>query len=836
MTTINITSLHQGMNLRDPAALVLPGETGISVGMDFGVPGQISPLSVDALVQTFPTGTPAIQWAVKISIQGVYYLFTTHSDGLRVTTGNTVTLIDASFTGTFKALPINDQYVVTSNATLVKKWRPGWTSTDQWGVNTAPVPTLALGALISELIDGFESLSGWTATGGTATLDTVNFQSGSGSINLAAAANGVVKLTKVEALNLSCFVTPGDLGTGFISVWFLATNLSDITSLHLLFDCSATANFKTDWYQADITINNVATTTLTYAAGGTVPVPSGFTPIPTTASGEVPTDAYDASSQQIAIFGIPASSTKKQEVVKYKTYGFSDAPVEMDQVLVLKKGKRQTTATSGIWMQFQFQMSEFTRYGTNENYDWSTITAIQVKFDCGPNAGSVNVDSLDLVGGGFPFGDYYFAVAYENEFGNYGPYSQFAGPVEANGQEIVLSGLTPDTDLTTTQRRVAVIGGSMTDPMVFWIDDNTSTSYTYNLPDTALSTIETNFNEDPPPPFTDMVQAFDQVFGVSGDALYYSDIGFYEGFPASNIISFPTETLNQVAVLPNQYIAVRGDGENLVQVLSSDPTTWAVMSGAREGAASSQFMIDIGGGQQVWAAKKYFWQSADSEYLPKIGWAVSDFAQIFGAQAGDLAYLWYTDKSGIPWVLRIDYRLGYPLGHYVGSLTPSCIFSDPIEEVVFYSLGTSIYQFCGGTGPAATSISIPEQFDKSSKIKDFSSINYDLQNGPIGMYVVRERNVIGTGFGLGLFGGGIYGVGGYSLPTSAIDGNPVSLPPGACVSQGYVLGSSANTNPNLLVDQNGNNLVDQNGNMAGDQGQGFILTLPVKVNYADVGD
>ena len=847
MGKIVLTSLHSGMDLKDTGLDVPEGFTGQSVGLDFGDPGIITPMSVDALVQQFATGVPNIIDAHVAYVLGVKYSFTTHSDGLRVTVGNTVSLIDSAFTGYFKCLAINDQFFVFSNGTLQKKWFPGgsvlnpvtgvyqtypaWTTTDQWGVNTPPAPSLSLAALTTQVIDGFDSLTGWTCTGGTATNDTVNYNSSPGSINLAAAAGGIVKLTKLKSLNLSCFVTPGDLGTGFISVWFLATDLTAVTSLHLLFDCSPSANFTTDWYQADITINNVATQTLTYAAGGTVPLPSGFSSIQATASGQTPPAAYDASTQQLDVFGIPKSSTKKQDVVKYQTFGLSDAPIEFSQVIVTKKNKRQTTTTSGIWMEFQFQMSEFTRSGVNENYDWSTISAIQIKYDAGPKAGSVNVDSLMLSGGGYPFGNYWFAVSYEDIFGNYGPYSEFAGPVDSTGQQIVISGLTPDTDTNTVARRLAVIGGSMTDPMVFFIGDNTSTSYTYNLEDTALTTIETNFNEDPPGPCMDMIWAYSRVWMVYQDGMYYSDLGFYEGFPAANFISLPTETLNQIALLQNQYIALRGNAETLVQVLSSDPTTWAIMPGAREGSASSRFMIDLGGGQHAWITNSVdltngvpnymFWQTADSEYLPQIGWAISGATQIFGAQASEFVYMFYTDTSGVPWVLRIDYRQGDPIPHYVSSMTPACIFADPVLKRVYYALGNKIYQFAAAAGPVATSLTIPEQFAKSSKQKSFNAANYDLQNGPLNMQVIRQRQLLS---------------GTYSLPNSALDGDAVSLPAGTGISQGYVFSSATGANPNTIVDQNGNSIVDQNGVSIIDQGEGFVLTLPLKIEYVEVGN
>ena len=779
MSRIVISDLSKGMDLKSAAEDIGPGFTGEQIGLDWSDPGVIQPARADVLVQTMSDN---IIDSHIVYIQLVKYQFTTHSDGLRVTTGGVVTLIDPNFTGVFKCLGINDQYVVFSNATMVKKWFPGgsllnlitgqyvdapaWPATDQWGVNTPPTPVLALVPLTSQVIDNCQSLTNWVASEGSIALDTTDFAGTSNaSIKMTSLANSSAIMAKTGSWNLKYFVNPGDLGTGFISLWVLAPNLTVVTAIHLLFDCSASANFTTDWYECDIEINNVASTDITFTPNAAYP-------------GDIQVGDTTLSSTQ------PTTTT---------------------------------VCTSGVWMNFQIPISTFFRIGYNANYDWSTITAIQIKWDCGSTAGSIDVTSLNLEGGGYPFGNYWFAVAYEDVFGNYGPYSEYAGPVNANGQQITLSGLTPDTDPYTTQRRLVVIGGSLTSPMVFYLPDNVSTNYTYNLQDTALSTIETQFYEDPPQPCTDMILAFDRVFMVSGDQLLYSDPEMYEGFPAENYISLPGEILKQIALYQNQYIAVRGVRETLIQILSSDPGTWAITGGAREGSVSSRFMIDLGSGQHVWASKTAFWQTADSEYLPQIGFAVKDFSQIFGDQISNLAYLFYIDTDNIPRILRIDYRPGYPLPHYIENIEPSCIFADQIVKQVFYALGNKIYQFNAGAGPMPTLLTIPEQFDKSAKIKTFAAINYDLQNGPLAMQLVCERVPVlsgysNVGYGQGGYGQGGYGgqgtIGTYTLPNSTIDGDPVSLPPNAKVSMGFNLSSTT---------------------------QDFVLTLPIKVEYVEIG-
>lgn len=772
MPKIIITSLHKGMDLKDVALDVKPGFTGISVGCDFGQPGVVTPMASDLLIQTFTPGALDIDWARIVYIQDVAYQFTTHADGLRVTVAGAVTVIDSAFTGTFCCLVINDQYVVFSNGTINRKWAPGWASTDQWGVNTAPMPTLSLGALTTKTIDSLQATTGWTAgSGATVALDGVTTPpAGSASVKLSGSANTTVAMSKLISIDLSKFTTSGDLGTASIQFWFYCPNLVAVTALHLMIDCSSAANFTTDWYQTDITINNVASQALGYGSGGA-------------SWGNLLAELV-AAQQQSANNPALASGA---------------ANVDNEQV----------TVSSGKWVQFQIKVSDFIRTGSNASYDWSTISAARFQLDLGQIAGSIDVNDLQLVGGGNPYGTYYFAVAYEDVFGNYGPYSAYTPAITSYGAPIILSGMTPDTDIHTTKRRLAVVGGSITEPMVVLTGDNTSTTYTYNTEDAALSTSEIYFYEDPPPACASMVLAGGRIFMVSGPYLYYSDPFMFEGFPAGNYLMFPSENLVQADILQNQYVAARGYKEHLVQLVSSDPTQWQAMDGAKFGAESSNFLMDLGGGSHVWAANGRFWQSGDTEYLPEIGYVVSDFSKVFGFQAGLFTYLYFKDTSGADWILRIDYRMGTPIAHYVEGLAPSCIFGDPKTLAIYYALGNQIFQFAAGASVLPALLTIPEQFDGKATLKDWQAVQYDLSGGPIGMTLLSERNPFGGAFGQGTPGQGVYGEGGYTLPNATIDGDAVSLPMKSSVSLGLQLSSTT---------------------------QNWKLTLPFKIEYEDSGD
>src|SRR5574343_160237 len=110
-----IQSISKGMDLQNADFEIAPGFSKESVGIDYGTPGIVKPMRAPTTLNTFG--------ATKVDEQIVYlgsskYLFTTTSAGLYVTditagwpagTASS-TLINNTFTGQFKALPINDQY------------------------------------------------------------------------------------------------------------------------------------------------------------------------------------------------------------------------------------------------------------------------------------------------------------------------------------------------------------------------------------------------------------------------------------------------------------------------------------------------------------------------------------------------------------------------------------------------------------------------------------------------------------------------------------------------------------------------------------------------------
>jgi hypothetical protein len=315
---------------------------------------------------------------------------------------------------------------------------------------------------------------------------------------------------------------------------------------------------------------------------------------------------------------------------------------------------------------------------------------------------------------------------------------------------LVISGLTADSDSQTTKRRIALIGGSITEPMIIYLENNTATTLTYNQLDSALTIIESYFNNKKPPTgIKDMVVLDGRVFLVTGDNnLSYSLPLFYEAFPLSNYRNLADgEQFMQVAVV-GSYIAARGKGrEYLVQLTGSEPAYWQVTKGAKEGAVSSRFLIEDTEAGQVWASKKGFYASP-GYYLPKINPVVADFSAVFGAMVGKKAYLAFEDTGGVSRIMRIDYTLNRPVAHYVENLEPTAVFADPIEGKVYYASGPNIYEFDAGSDPLPVTLTIPEQLCKVAGLKSFVGLYYELTGAALDLALSLDRAAIGGSISL----------------------------------------------------------------------------------------
>jgi hypothetical protein len=743
-----IENLHLGMNLRDAGLFFKEGETAESLGCEFGVLGQVTPMREDLLAWTLA----ATIVDAKVSYVGqTQYLFTTHSDGLRVTYGSTTTLLDSSFTGPFCILPINDEYFVLSNGSISRKWKPGWSQAYQWGLNTPPQPTAAKSTVSDKTIADFEDLYYWVQAGGGASgalaADTTHYTEGTQSMQLTCSAATVCTGTLETSLDLSEISASVGVGTNaYIGVDYYSVDLAYVRRITFKMSCAADKGFDKDYFVYTVEIPSTEQSTILDPQYGKANEATENQP-DTTWVQNLP---FDVSNQYDRSF----TSVEEQAL-----YNFS-VPVDDNwrvgqettvQTLTTYKPETRVKSETGSWTQLKIPTASWQRVGSTSGRGWDTITAIRIELEAQTEDAEVSFDNWRIVRGQTS-GTYYFAVAYENELGNYGPYSEFSEAIATTGEPIAIGNLTPDTDGQTTKRRVVVIGGSLTEFFVFTIDDNTSTSYDYDLDDSELTEVETNFHNRPPPACTDMVEANGRIFLVGVDGfphhMVYSNELFYEAFPYANYrVVTEGEDLKQVAKL-GDYLAARGKHrEHLFLLTSSDPASWSQRPGAREGAVTQKLLLELEGTQQVYASKKGLYTSSlgggDGFYLEKINPAIDSDSMddVIGAMAGKKAYLSFTDTDGTARVMRIDYSHGFPLAHYVRNFTPAAIFADQILGKVYYASGIYIYEFDSGDNPLSIKIVLP-LWCKNKQVKDWSKLIYQLSGGPLTLSWARDGTAV----------------------------------------------------------------------------------------------
>lgn len=739
-----IDNLHNGMNLRDIAQAIAAGEVGLTLGCDFHNPGQVTPMNKGKLTWTLAA---TIIDAKIVYLRNTRYLFTTHADGLRV---NLTSLIDADFTGTFKAWPLNDEYVVLSNSSLNRKWKPEWTTTYQWGLNTPPAPTLAAGTALNKTVDDFEDLTKWSFTGGGAAgnlqADTThNRGSGAQSMRLTATAETTITASRSINLDLSKFVVTDDQGTPYLQLSYYTDDLAAIQSIVLKLSCAANRAFTKDYYKMNVTLGGYSYVNLS---------PTG----PEEGSGTYETMIFGPPESTFLAPSTPVQTVfNQQQGSDNPTYYTIDPngvlqPVSQEDLptttkkIIIKAKSRDIPSASATWTDLKLPLSKFTRIGSTAGRDWSTITAISIEVTASAVDCDISFDDWLMIGGGNLFGWYYAAVAYQNEQGNYGPYTDFEGPVELDAQSLMISGLTADTDGQTKKRRIAILGGSITSPMVHLLENNTDTSLEYNEEDSSLTTVEYHFNNRKPPAgIRDMAEINGRIFAVCGtNSLVYSESLLYEAFPLKNYRTIVGgEQLYQVSLYSEGYVAARGKGrEYITQVLNTNPAFWQTVVGAKQGAVSSRLMLEEPQGFQVYMSERGFYGSGPGfrgEYLEKINPVITNHSSVFGDMIPDRAYLCFQDTGSTYRVMRIDWRLGKPIAHYVSNLQPSAIFADNIVNTVYYASGTEIYEFDADTVKLAATLTIPGQLCGTPKLKSFEALIYELSGDSLTMTLVLDR-------------------------------------------------------------------------------------------------
>ena len=779
MPSIVIDDLTGGLNMRDPAATIGKNEVTLSIGCDHSVPGILRPMRTPLLRHTLPAD---IVDSVDTYLGGTKYRFTTHADGLRVSQKVsdfhwlTSILIDANFTGTFKLLPINDEYVVLSNGTYTKKWKPGWTGTYQWGLNTPPVPTITGGTGPWYEFDDFEDISGWVLAGGGVSAakagDSSQYLDGHQSMKLSLDGNTILTATKPVTLDLSGH------GDAYLDLPYLLPNTYSIQTITVSFSVAADGGFNHEYYWWALT-----------------PVYS-FTTITGTHKTGFPASDFlvDSSGRDLAALGalpgliIKNVTQNKQAVIT----AIGDQDATNDKIDGTLTGSAKWAegdsfviyvSAAGAWVNpNSIPLSDFQRVGTDTTRDWSTVTAIKIEVSAFLADTWIDFDRWRVYRSTVT-GTYRAAVSYQNELGNYGPYSAYCAAVNITSASLTIGNLVPDTDPQTTARRIAIISSNITDPWVVTLGNNTVTSMSYSEGTTPLEEVELYFNNDKPPAFVDMIDFNGRIFGVVGDEKgYYSNELFFEAFPAgNNLVMGEGEKLFQVDNPDQNYIAWRGKGkEYLTQLTTGGPAYWQTVKGADAGAISPRLLLKDPGGGRVYASQLGIYISGSSArgyYLPKLPFTINDpsqpfgitdFSLVFGAMIPDRAYLYLQDKDGVDWVLRLDYRLGKTIAHFVISEKPSTIWSDQILERVYYSDGAKVQEFDAGTGPLPVTLTIPEQIGEDAGSKDFIGLDHELEGNPIDFSLSLDRQAL---------------TGTYILPVAMRMTEPVSLPWGTVGNQ-----------------------------------------------------
>lgn len=732
-----ILSLHAGMNLRDDPGAFEPGETGETLGCCFSVPGQVTPMRSGLLVHSLPAD---ILDAKRSYVNQAKYTFTTHSDGLRVTydvlgSDHTV-LIDANFTGTFTVLPVNDEYFVLTNGTLNRKWKPGWAATQQWGLNTPPVPVIEAVQKI-ETFEDFEDNSGWTVTGGGVTGaksdDAAVYLDGSQSLKL-----NLDALTQITAIKLIDLDLSGHADASF-NLPYVPEYTDRIASFTVSFSCQENGGFTTDYYYKSFTPQAAIGVFGTHKAG-----------FPNSAF-YVDWNGRDMTSLGVAVGQIIKNVSKNKTAIITNIQDQDATKDRIDGTLADSADWDEGDwmgvylGVAGTWVtDNDVALSAFTRVGTDPDRNWSTITAIKIVVTAAASDTYINFDQW-VVNRGTVTGTYQVAVAYQNALGNYGAYSDYCDPAAITGYAFNISNLVPDTDSQTVARRIAILSSNITTPWVVTLHDNTTTSLEYAENVTVLEEVENYFNNHAPPPGVHMVQWLGRIFIVDGGGqVHFNEPLMHEAFPLTyHRTIVEGEQLVQVSVL-DQYLVLRGKGREYFMLINEDNfANWPVQKGAKEGCVSTRLLLDFGD-SQVYASGSGFTASGQGQkgdYLPKVSAQVWDFAGVMGAFAGKKAYLAYTDKGGTPRVLRVDYTLGRPVAHYVENIAPAAIFADEILDKVYYALGAGIYEFDAGYTKIPAKIVLP-MYGGNKQVKDWSGLYYELAGDPLTLTLKADLEAV----------------------------------------------------------------------------------------------
>lgn len=576
---INITSLHDGLNLRDSAASpsLSEGATVVCMGVDLTTTGVVKTATgytTHDMGSLVPSGV-TLSWIETVWMGGAKYVLST-SDTQFYVNGTAVGSVGSCPIGRFKAVALGTNiYILCRDAA----YRYDGTSVYQWGI-TAPTdsdsPAITAGDASDKVIDDFEgALADFITNQSNCTISTeaTIVKEASQSMHMAI-ASAVTASTWDAWASDKDFEEFDDASESFVGdiirLWFYTTDLSQIESVKIIFDVGD-GSFRTDTYsytynfQREVTETRQVIEQTTGIAEEEIPwakwqqmmdQPHWSYPY-----AEIRTEQYESiiRAQQS-----DQASGEYQTVLKALMFGDDGknmpegvAPEKTQDVVTIRTVTPVATVgfQSNSWCAMDMPKKNFARLGTTG--DWTTVAGVKIIVK---TYGAVDVyfDEMSIVGGGKLAGEYYFMYGWgrTDANGNVIHYSgpardsdgnlDIQGPITFNRQKIAWGARVASTDPQVNCCVIYISGGTLNGWWVgYVITDNDVTSGSYGVSEDDLYKPMVSLRNEPAPGGNDMLWWGNRFWIVGPDnnrasvrcsAISEDGDIMVEGFPGRNTL------------------------------------------------------------------------------------------------------------------------------------------------------------------------------------------------------------------------------------------------------------------------------------------------------------
>lgn len=583
---INITTLHDGLNLRDnPNSPSLPeGMTEVCVGVDLTLAGVVKTATgytTHDLGSKVPSGV-SIHWIESVWMNGIEYVLCTTSSGFYANG----TLIGASDIPTyrFKAIGLGSNIYILCSTTA---YRFDGTSMYRWGIaapDTSDAPTITAGDVAEKVIDNFDgALTDFIANASNCVIssEATIVKEGTKSMKMTVAAEVVASTWDTWATDKD-FEVFDDSSTSqvgdIIRLPFYATNLGLISSIKVVFDVGD-GSFNIDSYSYTFQFQREVqeTTQVVERSSG---IASEVAPVTTDINKNVwirDTTTGQMMRQDQApwqwpygegyeVFRFDPADLSQPYSAAYKDITHGDDGLSMpegvgsgytqDSVTIKKvTAPVQTGFQSNAWCDIEIPKQNFLRSGTTG--DWSTVCGVKIIVT---TLGAVNIyfDELLMVGGGQLTGEYYFMYGWgrSDADGNVIHYSGPArnsdkalyiqGPITFNRQKVEWSARVASTDPQVNCCILYISGGTIPGWMVgHVISDNDTSTGEYAISEDDLYKAMPSLRNEPAPGGNNMlwwggrfwiVGPSDNRSGIRCSAISSDGDLMVEAFPGRNTL------------------------------------------------------------------------------------------------------------------------------------------------------------------------------------------------------------------------------------------------------------------------------------------------------------